>query len=442
MRATVILLLLLVVRPLPAGTNVTIFHFSDYHSHALPFYSEGKPSQGGIARVAGFLRREKKSGALVFSGGDMMNKGAPAWSDKYGCAEWPWLNGIVDAMAFGNHDADYGFAAFGRCRDSVRYPILSANTGGFQPYAVFVVKGKRIGVFAVAGPDFPSLVKVPEIRFGDRIAAARNVVETLRTKERADAVVMIGHEHAEADYELARAVPGIDVMFGTHSHLKQELTRIDGTDTWFISPFQYLTYLSRVELHFEGDALARVSGALIPVDASMKPDRNVARRVARMQQELERNPAYAALFRPFAVLAAPMSGDELARFTVRVMRESAAAGAALSTASSFRGSLPAGPLDLETLRAAMPYDNEIVVADLPREAYARLIAFARSRTDDSVAWIDEAPVSSGETIRVAATDYLARVAPGYRDFFTGTNLEGTGIRVRTKVQNALTDRRE
>src|SRR5688500_10215775 len=125
-----LLLLLLLAIPAAAETRVTLLHISDYHSHALPFYTE-EGERGGIARAIGYLRAEKRRGALVFSGGDTINKGAPAWSDKYGCADWPFWNGIVDAMAFGNHDADYGWDAFENCRASVRYPILSANTAGF-----------------------------------------------------------------------------------------------------------------------------------------------------------------------------------------------------------------------------------------------------------------------------------------------------------------------
>lgn len=441
MRAIAIALLFILANAAEASTKVTLFHFSDYHSHAVPFYSEGKERQGGIARTIGYLKRHKKRGALVFNGGDMMNKGAPAWSDKYGCAEWPWLNGVVDAMAFGNHDADYGFEAFTRCKSALSYPILSANTHGLTPYLVLIAEGKRIGVFAIAGPDFSTLVKVPELRSGGGIEAARSVVGMLRGKEHVDAVVMIGHQHAAADYELARAVAGIDLIFGTHSHLKQELKRIEGTNTWFISSFQYLTYVSRVEMTFGNDGLRSMTGALVPVNGSMPVDRMVEKRVAKMQRELERDPAYADLFRTFATLDKPMSVSELGDFTVGIMRESAGADAALSTASSFRGELPKGPLDLETLRAAMPYDNEIVVADLASENYARLLAYARGNDGDSAAFISEGPSTKGPTVRVATTDYLARVAPGYRDFFAGTELSASGIRVRAKVQSVLTLRR-
>ena len=283
-----VLILLLLALPLSAQT-VTLLHISDYHSHALPFYTDDG-ELGGIARAIGYLRQQKRSGALVFSGGDTVNKGAPAWSDKYGCAEWAWFDGILDAAAFGNHDADYGLAEFEKCRKSVQYPILSANTKGFQPYVVIPVKGVRIGVFALAGADFPKLVKVPELTFSDPMAAARETVRTLREKEKADAVVMIGHQDAEDDYAMAKAVPGIDLIFGSHSHMKRDLTRIPGTNTTYISPSQYLTYISRVQMKFADGRVTAVIGGLIPVDERLPEDRGAAERVQTMQKELEEDP--------------------------------------------------------------------------------------------------------------------------------------------------------
>jgi len=102
-------------------TRVRILAFSDYHSHAVPFRSEGRPGQGGLARAVALIRKARAAGdTLVLSGGDMLNKGVPVWSDEYGCVEWPWLDGLVDAMALGNHDLDYGPEAFAACRASTR----------------------------------------------------------------------------------------------------------------------------------------------------------------------------------------------------------------------------------------------------------------------------------------------------------------------------------
>ena len=411
---------------------MTILHFSDYHSHAVPFYDDARVGQGGIARAIGYLRQEKKRGAVVFSGGDMINKDSPAWSDKYQCAEWPWLNGIVDAMAFGNHDPDYGRDAFERCRAQLRYPILSANTSGMQRTAIVNAQGVRIGVFAVAGPDFPSLVKAEGFTFGDRIAAARDAVRELRGH--ADAIVMIGHEHLDDDFALARAVPGIDVIFGTHSHLRRELTRIEGTDTWFISPYQYLTYVSRVEVTFDGGKITRVDGRLVRVDDKLPLDRAVARRVTEMQRALERDPQYAPLFETIAHLEQPVSVDALAVRTVEIMRAAAAADVGISTASSFRQALPPGDVTLEELRAALPYDNQIVIAEMTGAQLAALLAASRAEEALVATKIE---VEAERKYRLAVTDYLANVATRYRDFFAALDKKPSGLRVREEVRKAL-----
>jgi 5'-nucleotidase/UDP-sugar diphosphatase len=420
-----------------AAIVVTLLQFSDYHSHAVPFYAEEGADRGGIARAVGYLAVEKKRGAVVFSGGDMLNKGSPAWSDKYGCVEWTWLNGIVDDMALGNHDPDYGAQAFAGCRKSARYPILSANTAGFQRYDVVERHGVRIGVFAVAGSDFKSLVKASGFVFRDPVAAARDVVRTLREKEHVDAVVMIGHEHLLDDQELARTVPGIDLIFGSHSHLRRELTKIEGTKTWFISPGQYLTDISRVVMTFNAHRLEHVRGELVPVDARMKSDAALAKTVEEMQRALERDPQYAPLFATIAATKEAMSVDRLARFAVARMREAAGADVALSTASSFRQPLPRGAITVEQLRAALPYDNEIVTAEMRGDDLARLLAYGASRAgSDSVAVVDGVTKPEpSRTYRVATTDYMARTAAGYRDFFK--SVQSTGKRVRDEVAKAL-----
>ena len=432
-----LLLLLLTALPLGAQTTVTLLHFSDYHSHALPFYTD-EGERGGIARALHYLAREKKRGALVFSGGDTINKGAPAWSDKYGCVEWPWWNGVVDAMAFGNHDADYGRPAFDDCRRSVTYPILSANTPGFQRYAVFAANGIRIGVFALAGSDFSSLVHVEGFSFGDPLAAAREVVRELREKEHADVVVMIGHQHLESDYAMAREVPGIDLIFGSHSHLKRDLTRIEGTNTWFISPWQYLGYVSRVQLTFDHGKLTNVRGAVVPIEKRLGEDKNIARRVQRLQNDLEHDPAYVDLFKPIGTLDRAMSVRDLAMFTLDQMRRVANADVALSTVSSFRAALPRGLLTMEQLRDAMPYENEIFVCTMPASTVQRVLDYSKSLAGTDRESFIAAPSSldPSRTYRVATTDFLANVV--YREVFDCAK-EKTGKKVRETVKATLSN---
>ena len=92
--------------------------------------------------------------------------------------------------------------------------------------------------FVERSPPEPR-VAAAEARFTASASAARDVVEALKSKEKVNCIILIGHEHTEDDMRLAREVPGIDLILGTHSHRKQDLQVVPGTHTYMISPFQY-----------------------------------------------------------------------------------------------------------------------------------------------------------------------------------------------------------
>jgi 5'-nucleotidase len=478
-RLAVALLLALALAPAAAQqrATVTLVHFSDYHSHAVPFYAEGQADTAGIARLIAFLQPYAVDpNSLVFSGGDTMNLGSPAWSDKYRCAEWPWFNGIVDAMALGNHDADYGPEVFAQCRAAIDYPILSANTLDargqplFQhdgkPYKVFEVGGVKIGVFALAGPDFERLI-APALRpaagatFADRAATARQVVAALRDQERANAVVLIGHALREDDIALAQAVPGIDIIFGTHSHRKEDLFKIPGTNTWMISPFQYATYVGKLDLEFSDGVLTGVGGGLARIGGDLQPEPRIVALVEPMQAALEADPQYAALFRPIGAASVELSTEGqfqgeavLGNFVMDIVRGAVHSHMALATASGFREPIPPGTILEETFRTAIPYKNRVLVYTMTGAQVQSLLDYSVSRAGSDffsqVAGVrfniaggkatniqllrnpadpaaGYAPLDPGASYSVATTDFQGRVAGGYKDIFAPAGFRDAGI---------------
>jgi 5'-nucleotidase len=479
--AALLFLLLLALLATPAAaqtrTTVTLLHFSDYHSHAVPLYSEGEADTAGIARLFAYLQPYANDpNALIFSGGDTMNAGAPAWSDKFHCAEWPWFNGIVDAMAFGNHDADYGPEEFARCRDTIKYPILSSNTldaAGkplFQEdgktYRVFQAGGVKIGVFALAGSDFerlirPNLRPAAGARFADRVATAREVVAALRDQEHVNAVVLIGHALREDDMALAQAVPGIDIVFGTHSHRKEELFKIPGTNSWMISPFQYATYVSKLTLEFADGALAAVGGGLARMDHALLPEPRIVTMVDAMQADLVADPKYAALFQPIGAAQVELSTDGqfvgeavLGNFVLDITRAAAGAQMMVSTASSFREPIAPGTITEEAYRAAMPYPNKVLVYTLSGAQVQNLLDYSVSRAgsdffsqvsgvrfaiangkatniqllrDAASPAAGYAPLDPAASYSVATSDFQGKVAGDYKDIFAPAPVRDTGI---------------
>jgi len=490
MSRAVLLAILIAVLGLAGGPaqaqqdrTVTLIHFSDYHSHAVPFYAEGQSNTAGIARALGYLKaRAEDPGTLIFSGGDTMNKGTPAWSDKYRCIEWGWLNGIVDAMAFGNHDADYGPDAFAACRASIAYPILSSNTlaAAGQPlfqyngqtYQVFEASGVKVGVFALAGADFERLVG-PGIRpaagatFADRVQTAAQVVRQLREREQVGAVVLIGHALYEDDVALAKAVPGIDLILGSHSHRKQDLITIEGTNTRYIASFQYLTYLSQVQLAFGADgSLSGITGQLVRMGNDLPEDAGVAAQVTQLQRDLVADPQYAPLFQEIGSAAVELSTEGqfageavLGNLVMDVVRKDAQSHMALSTSSSFREPIPPGVIIEEGVRTAMPYPNKVLDYPMTGAQIQALLDFSVSKTGtDFFAQVsgvrfnivagkaanlhilrdpggaDFVPLDPAATYRVATTDFLSTVAGGYKDLFAGLAPRDTGLEVRERFR--------
>jgi 5'-nucleotidase len=489
---TVLALVAVACGPQPAppaaqGTRVTLIHFADYHSHAIPFYSEGQQNQAGLARTIGYLKQARKAtpNAIILNGGDTMNSVTPAWSDKYQCAEWPMFNGMVDALAVGNHEFDYGWDAFGKCRTSARYPVLGANlvttadqkpvlTVDSKPYLVKTVDGVKVGIFGLGGPDFAKLINKKNlsetVSFADPVATAQQVVSSLRNQERVDVVVFFGHEDRESDIALAKQVSGINLILGSHSHLKADLQKIEGTSTWFISPYQYLTYLSRVELTVSNGKVTGATGKLVKMDASQPEDAETKATVDRMQKELEADPKYAAKFVVIGTAAVELSVDKIDRgesvlgnYVMDSLRRLAKADAAFSTASSFRASIPPGPIRLEDYLTAVPYKNLLLVHELTGAQVQALLDYSVSKIGSDnfsatsglrykisggkpadVQILKDAanesagfePLNPTKTYQIATTDFQAKIAAGYKDIF------GKAITVRDTglvVNDAMID---
>jgi 5'-nucleotidase len=464
-----------------ANTTVTLIGFSDYHSHAVPLYSEGATDQGGVARTLAYLkaRRADTPNLLVLSGGDTMNKGIPTWSDEYQCVEWPWFNGLIDAMALGNHDFDYGQAAFQACAAKAAYPVLSANyvgpdgqpllkTADGKPYFVKEVGGVKIGAFALAGNDFPSLVakanRAPDAVFADRVATAKAIISTLRDQEHVQAVVLFGHASREDDTALAQAAPGIDLILGTHSHYKGEGRILPNTNTYYISPFQYLTYLSQVQMTFSDGKLSGVSGQLVKMDSSRPTDSQYGPQVNQLEQALEtKRPDRFAVIGTAAtdMIAEPIDDDEtvLGNWALETVRQAAHAHVFFSTASSFRATIPQGPITTEGFFTAIPYKNGAVVVDMTGQQLLDLIDYGIAKkgtdsflqesgvrfsmaggtaanvqivTDPLAAKPGYEALDLTKTYKVGVTDFMQNVAAGYKDLIAkGSNATNTGIDIGT-----------
>lgn len=274
---------------LAASTNkVTILHTNDTHSRIDPFAGGRYKGMGGIARRAALIASIKKAhpATLVVDAGDIF-QGTPYFNIFRGQLELKTMSMAgYDVATLGNHDFDLGSAwMLKMVQQHASFSFVSANYEFsqsaakklIQPYQIKVVNGWRIGFFGL-GVRFRGLVSQSlhkGVVYQPPVAVARQVAATLRSKHRCDAVVALSHlgysgfDGEVGDRDLAKQVPGIDVIIGGHTHtfLKKPTVVMapDGRQTHIVQVGHSGIYLGQIDLHFGGKSGPKVTNAVHPV---------------------------------------------------------------------------------------------------------------------------------------------------------------------------------
>lgn len=97
----------------------------------------------------------------------------------------------------------------------------SASGRVFKPATIKEIGGYRIGVIGQAFPYVPIAHPkrvAPDWTFGIHDDDMQKVVDSLRNKDKVDAVLLLSHNGMDVDVKLASRVRGIDVILGGHTH--------------------------------------------------------------------------------------------------------------------------------------------------------------------------------------------------------------------------------
>jgi len=237
---TLVLGLLACAGQAPQPFSLTIAHVNDTHSTlepaeenlTLPLDAGGqviRAQLGGMARLKTALDdvRAHQLNVLVLHAGDAV-QGTLYFNVFEGAAEFDFLNALgLDAMALGNHEFDKGPASLGRMLAIARFPILSANLdvsaepalkGRVLPYVVRQFGHERVAIIGSTTPVTPLITQdVGRVRFMEPASILAVLVRELKAQH-INKIVVLSHNGYDADLELARNVPGIDVIVGGHSH--------------------------------------------------------------------------------------------------------------------------------------------------------------------------------------------------------------------------------
>ncbi|MEE1675796.1 bifunctional UDP-sugar hydrolase/5'-nucleotidase [Agarivorans aestuarii] len=240
--------------------SLYLAHINDTHSHFEPTLVhfdvtiEQKAYQvdaycGGYARLATAvqqhkaLAKENNSASLFLHAGDSF-QGSLYFSQFKGEANAHLLNLMsVDAMTIGNHEFDLGNAPVSKFVDQVNFPCLAGNMDLSQedqqkhlplaPHknlyyynnqlaiANYVLKPLGEKQLAIVGITHDQMHNIgcpdADCHFLNAIETTKATVKHLN-QQGVNHIIILSHLGYEGDIALAKAVTGISVIVGGHSH--------------------------------------------------------------------------------------------------------------------------------------------------------------------------------------------------------------------------------
>lgn len=375
-----------------AGTLI-LAHTNDIHSHFRPYRAEWREDEaplGGMvaidARVRGLKRQFGEEAVLFLDGGDVLT-GTPLMELEVEGVRGGGMAVLfealgMDAWVLGNHELDRGYDHAQSFISLSRSPVLSANVRapcgddalscepgfeGVSPWTTFEVNGIRVGVFGLTTASLPHLADeatMARLRVVDHAAAARHAVAALEPQ--VDLVVALTHIGLDSDRELARAVPGIDLIVGGHSHTRMEAAEKVG-ESWIVQAGSYGRLLGVAEVEVRDGAISSLDWTLEeldPVQLAMPPNMELQGLVDRYHGELEER--FSRPMGEAAVTLARSPGplSPLGLWAAESLRQAAGTDIGLTNSGGLRADIVKGPQTVGSLYEVFPFSNAVVVFEV------------------------------------------------------------------------------
>ena len=355
-----------------ASRELTVLYTNDEHG-----WMEGmSPGQGAANLYNLWREREgyREDGPfLVLSGGD--NWTGPAISTwVQGASMVDVMNAMhYDASAVGNHEFDFGLDALSARASEAGFPYLGANirwkaTGrvpediGILPYTIVEKNGLSIGIIGLTTTSTPFVTMPTHVRDLDFTPYAAAVREVFPTLAGTDLQFLISHVCMNELEPLVREIVdlGIDLAGGGHCN---ELSARKIGDTIVLGGGYHFTAYASATFYYD-PTQDRYLGTVYGTqqnrggDADRVVDNIVAQWAGLSAEALRETIAWnASRLEQGGILDQLIIDSWLAAYSD--------ADIALTNRGGIRSALPAGEITLSAIVDILPFDNTIIVAEVP-----------------------------------------------------------------------------
>ena len=298
----------------------TILFTHDTHDHFLPMPDEEGGEYGGYTRLATLLKQEREAhpDALTLDAGDFSMGSLFQTIYATHAPELQALGAMgYDVTTLGNHEFDYraqGLADMLNAAVDSGSPlpaIVQANYKppesdtasleaweryGIQDYVILERGGISYGIFGLMGEEADSNAPMSGMEFEPTVEAAQRTVAAIQAeleqRSTPSLIICLSHSGTDGkgkgeDYELAKAVDGIDLIISGHTHTVLE-EPIQVGNTLIVSAGEYTSYLGSLTLSWSEDGQKTIQDyRLIPVDETVAADPGMEQLTNRFQPLVE-----------------------------------------------------------------------------------------------------------------------------------------------------------
>jgi 5'-nucleotidase / UDP-sugar diphosphatase len=376
-----------------------------------------------------------------------------------------------------------------------------------HPFVVFNLDGVKVGLIGMGNLSSMNSLDDGDNRLGilpletlETVQAYTNVL-----RESVDLVVLVGHLGLGEDEFLARNVCGLDLILGGHHHVVLEPPKLipfdrdpdivfsgeievdlDGLDpsmaghdrdfgsilnecpeewkreTLLSHPGAFAKYVARLDVVVRDDRIRSHKFELFPIDSTVPEDPDVSFVLEEYQQEMDRrlnlDVVLTTATEPLRRFGGSGGDSMLGNFMAEAMqfRPFVETDFCVTNSLGIRTDILEGPVTLEQMFNAMPFENTIATMQMSGVEVQELLDFSTERSaargctsqiqvsgvrftmncrtgqaEDIV--INGQPLSPSGVYELCTNDYIAGGGSGFKILQRNTTTINTGISLRSAV---------
>lgn len=400
-------------------SSLTILHTNDTHGRWEPFSESIEPPEGGIARRAAAIKKLKaqSSNVLLVDAGDIAQ--GTLFNKYYRGSEARDLYNVLgyDAVALGNHEFDMGVKTLAdKFLTGAKFDVVMANVdlasapelvGKVKPYVIRKVGNLQVGIIGIITDEFANLSPLgKDITILPIIPTVQKAITELTAKG-INKIILLSHQGYKKDIELAKAVPGIDVIVGGNSEtlLGEKLdfprympapagsypTVVSGSQgpTLVVQAYNWGRILGQLHVSFDrSGVITEWSGRGIHLTASLPEDPAIKKMVRQLKEPLIRFgdtvigqarvhiDGYRRSVRNQETPLGNLIADALL-YTARHSKPEIA----IQQGGGIRDSMMRGEITYEDVYTSFPFDNYVVEVVVPGVVIRQALEHGLSQID-------------------------------------------------------------